>query len=64
MTAGAIISGTVASANLCFFGSEVTLTCAATQIESVQYAKTAIPMLMVPFVLSCILYLGAGFALG
>lgn len=64
LTAGAIISGTVASANLCLFGSEVTLTCAATQIESVQYAKTAIPMLMLPFALSCLLYLGAGFALG
>ena len=64
LTAGAIISATAAASHICFFGSEATLTCSATQIENVQYAKTAIPMLMVPVILSAALYLGAGFIIG
>ncbi len=64
LTAGAIISATAAASHICFFGSEATLTCSATQIENVQYAKTAIPMLMVPVILSAALYLGVGFIIG
>lgn len=64
LTAGAIISATAAASHLCFFGSEATLTCSATQIENVRYAQTAVPMLMVPVVLSALLYLGAGFLIG
>lgn len=64
LTAGAIISATAAASHLCFFGSEATLTCSATKIENVRYAQTAIPMLMVPVVLSALLYLGAGFLIG
>ncbi|MBR2490995.1 MAG: hypothetical protein IKB65_05885, partial [Ruminiclostridium sp.] len=64
LTAGAIISATAAASHICFFGSEATLTCSATQIENVQYAKTCIPMLLVPVLLSTLLYLGAGFVIG
>lgn len=64
LTAGAIISATAAASHLCFFGSEATLACSATQIENVRYAQTAVPMLMVPVVLSALLYLGAGFLIG
>lgn len=64
LTAGAIISATAAASHLCFFGSEATLTCSATKIENVRYAQTAIPMLMVPVILSALLYLGAGFLIG
>lgn len=64
LTAGAIISATAAASHLCFFGSEATLACSATQIENVRYAQTAVPMLMVPVALSALLYLGAGFLIG
>lgn len=64
LTAGAIISATAAASHLCFFGSEATLACSATQIENVRYAQTAIPLLMVPVVLSALLYLGAGVLIG
>ena len=64
LTAGAIISATAVASHLCFFGSEATLACSATQIENVRYAQTAVPMLMVPVVLSALLYLGAGFLIG
>lgn len=64
LTAGAIISATAAGSHICFFGSEATLTCSATQIENVRYAQTVIPLLMVPVVLSALLYLGAGMLLG
>lgn len=64
LTAGAIISATAAGSHICFFGSEATLACSATQIENVRYAQTAIPLLAVPVALSALLYLGAGMALG
>lgn len=60
LTAGAIISATAAGSHICFFGSEATLACSATQIENVRYAQTAIPLLAVPVALSALLYLGAG----
>lgn len=64
LTAGAIISGTTAASNICFYGSEVTLACSATQIENIRYAQTAVPMLMLPVAISTILYLAAGFLIG
>ncbi len=64
LTAGAIISATAAGSHICFFGSEATLACSATQIENVRYAQTAIPLLIVPVVLSTLLYLGVGMMLG
>ena len=63
LTAGAIISATTASSNACFYGSEATLACSATRIENIRYAQTAIPLVMVPFLLSVIAYLIAGFLL-
>lgn len=64
LTAGAIISATAAGSHICFFGSEATLTCSAAQINNVTYAKTVIPMLAVPFLLSAAMYVGAGMVLG
>ena len=63
LTAAAIISATAAASHICFYGSEATLACSAARIENVRYAQTAIPMLMVPFILSALLFLGAGFLL-
>lgn len=64
LTAAAIISATAAASHICFYGSESTLACSAAQIDNVRYAQTAIPMLMVPFVLSALCFLGAGFLFG
>lgn len=64
LTAGAIISATAAGSHICFFGSEATLACSAAQIENVRYARTAIPMLILPVALSILLYLVAGILLG
>jgi len=64
LTAAAIISATAAASHICFYGSESTLACSAAQIENVRYAQTAIPMLMVPFLLSALFFLGAGFLFG
>ncbi len=61
LTAAAIISATAAASHICFYGSESTLACSAAQIDNVRYAQTAIPMLMVPFILSTLFFLGAGF---
>lgn len=64
LTAGAIISATAAASHLCFFGSEATLTCSATEISNVRYAQTALPMVCVPVALTTLAYLAAGFLLG
>ena len=60
LTAAAIISATAAASHICFYGSESTLACSAAQIDNVRYAQTAIPMLMVPFILSALFFLAAG----
>ena len=64
LTAAAIISATAAASHLCFYGSESTLACSAARIENVRYAQTAVPLLMIPFVLSALCFLGAGILLG
>ena len=64
LTAAAIVSATAAGSHICFFGSEATLACAAAQIDNVRYARTAIPMTMVPFVLAAAAYLAAGLLIG
>ncbi|MDD2483533.1 MAG: Na+/H+ antiporter NhaC family protein [Eubacteriales bacterium] len=60
LVSGAIISATVASSCLCFFGSEVTLACYSAQIKNVDYARTALPLVAVPFLLAAVFYLVAG----
>ncbi len=64
LTAAAIISATAAASHLCFYGSESTLACSPARIENVRYAQTAVPLLMIPFVLSALCFLGAGILLG
>lgn len=64
LASAAIISGTIAGAHICLFGSETTLACNVAEIENVQYAKTCIPLIMVPFCLSALGYLIIGFLWG
>ena len=64
LTAGAIISATAAGSHLCFFGSEAALACASAKITNANYARTALPLLMVPMILSTLLYYLAGLLSG
>ena len=61
MVSGAIISGTTFGSNACFYGSEVSLTCSSTQVQNQDYAKTALPIIAIPFIGACILYAVFGF---
>lgn len=63
LTAAAIISATAAASHLCFFDSEATLACSASQIDNVRYAQAAVPMILLPVILSALLYLAAGMLL-
>ena len=63
-TAGAIISATAAGSHLCFFGSEATLACSASQIDNVRYAQCATPLILLPVLLALVAYLAAGFLVG
>ena len=64
LTAGAIISATAAGSHLCFFGSEATLACSASQIDNVRYAQCATPLILLPVLLALVAYLAAGFLVG
>jgi len=57
----AIVSGTVFASHTCFYADAVTLISAGTQIQNTDYAKTSIPIAMIPLILSAILYLIFGF---
>lgn len=60
---GAVCSGVVASCNACFFASQATLAASVTETTNDTYAKTALPLQAVPFVLSAAAYLAAGWLL-
>lgn len=57
LVGAAIISGTVFASHTCFYADAVTLISAGTQIQNTDYAKTAIPLTIIPVALSAILYL-------
>ncbi|MBQ2677518.1 MAG: hypothetical protein IJF96_01230 [Firmicutes bacterium] len=61
LSAGAIISATAASSQMCFFGSEATLTCQTTEVENVQYFRTAGTLMIPQIVLCTILYIVIGY---
>ena len=63
LTCGAIISGTVMGSHSCFYSDAVTLTCTSSQIQNSDYARCALPLISVPFVLCILLYLILGFTL-
>lgn len=63
LAAGSIISGIMASCGACFYGAEASLACSVTEIDNIQYAKTTIPMLVIPFVATLIAYIAIGFYL-
>lgn len=58
---GAVAAATSFGSHACFYGDAVTVTAAATEISNMDYARTAIPLLAVPFVLAVIGYGILGF---
>lgn len=59
----AIVSGAAFASHTLFYADAATLTCAATQISNIDYAKTCIPLAAVPFGISVILYTVCGFVM-
>ena len=57
----AMISGTVFASHTCFYADAVTLISQGTQIQNIDYARTAIPIAVIPVVLSGIMFLIFGF---
>ncbi|MDD2483652.1 MAG: Na+/H+ antiporter NhaC family protein [Eubacteriales bacterium] len=60
---GAVISGAAFGSHSCFYSDAVTLTCASSQIQNSDYARTVLPLLVLPFTLGVIAFLIIGIAL-
>lgn len=61
LTIGAVIAGAAAGSATCFYGDSVTLTCGLAKIKNIDYARTALPMLVPVIVVTAVAYLIAGF---
>ncbi|MBI9107755.1 MAG: hypothetical protein JEZ04_13490 [Spirochaetales bacterium] len=61
LVCGAIVSAAALGSHTCFYGDAVTLSCASSQIQNSDYAKTSLPIIAVPFAIAIILYLVFGF---
>jgi Na+/H+ antiporter NhaC len=59
---GAVISGAAFGSHSCFYSDAVTLTCASSQIQNADYARTVLPLLVLPLALGVIAFLIVGFA--
>lgn len=57
---GAVISGAAFGSHSCFYSDAATLTSAAAQIRNSDYARTVLPLLVLPFALGIIAFLIVG----
>lgn len=60
---GAVAAATSFGSHACFYSDAVTVTCAATGLKNMDYARTAIPLIGIPFALGLIAYLILGFVM-
>ncbi len=60
---GAVAAATSFGSHACFYSDAVTVTCAATGLKNMDYAKTSLPLIGVPLVLGVIAYLILGFVM-
>ncbi len=60
LVSGAIISAAALGSHSCFYGDAVTLCCASSQIKNFDYARTSLPMIMLPFAAAMALFLVFG----
>lgn len=56
LASAAIISASAFGSQACFFSDAATITCGATQIRNMDYARCALPIIAIPFVLAIILF--------
>ncbi|MCB6992465.1 hypothetical protein LI177_03070 [bacterium 210820-DFI.6.37] len=64
MAIGAVAAATSFGSHACFYSDAVTVTCAATGLKNMDYAKTSLPLIALPFALGIIAYLIMGFVIG
>ncbi len=60
MAIGSVAAATAFGSHACFYSDAVTVTCAATGLKNMDYARTSLPLIAVPFVLGVIAYLILG----
>lgn len=60
LTIGAVIAGAAAGSSTCFYGDSVTLTCGLAKIKNIDYARTALPMILPAILVTAAAYLVAG----
>ncbi|WP_167553186.1 Na+/H+ antiporter NhaC family protein [Evansella clarkii] len=58
---GTVAAATAFGSHACFYGDAVTVTCAAVGIKNIDYARTSLLLIIVPFVLGIAGYLVLGF---
>jgi len=63
LVSGAVISAAAFGSHTCFYGDAVTLTSAVSQIKNIDYARSVIPLVMVPTVIAIALFLVMGFVM-
>ncbi|SDK12765.1 Na+/H+ antiporter NhaC family protein [Natronincola ferrireducens] len=61
MAIGVVAAATAFGSHTCFYSDAVTVTCASTGIKNMDYSKTALPLISIPFVIGMIGYLIMGF---
>jgi Na+/H+ antiporter NhaC len=63
LTIGAVAAATSFGSHACFYSDAVTVTCAAVGLKNMDYARTSIPLIMVPLALAIVAYLIVGFVM-
>lgn len=63
MAIGAVAAATSFGSHACFYSDAVTVTCAATGLNNMDYARTSLPLIGLPFALGIIAYLIMGFVM-
>ncbi|HYE67311.1 MAG TPA: Na+/H+ antiporter NhaC family protein [Anaerovoracaceae bacterium] len=63
LLSAAIISASAFGSQACFFSDAATITCGATQIKNMDYARCALPYIAIPFILSFILFVVFGYVI-
>lgn len=61
LAAGALISGTVVGSHCCFFSDCATVVCVATGIRNSDYARSTLPLFIIPWCATAVAFLICGF---
>ncbi len=63
LCAGALISGVAFGGHICLYSDTVILASASTKVTNADYFNTSFPLVVVPFILACIIFLILGFVM-